>query len=416
MDHYFYARSVSLGQILPYQIEGGRAGAGGWVTTTDQTLVKIFNDIRFKPKVKVTEGMLSAARHLPSGSTVLQNYWGAAVYPPTAYVVPAAALFAAVHLKFDPLASFYAGRIANAVIYVLIGALAIRITPTAKYAFALILLLPMSLSQAGSFSADAHVLPMSALVCALFAREARRGLPAISGLLISTLLLISVATTKPPMVALVLPLIAIGWRRSRVLAALLGTIVILAFTFWTIEFLMTNAQAARVATLHRDVSSARQIELLLSSPLSVMSIAINTLELYGLSYVQGLIGIFGWLDTPLDTWFYVVALFCISGVAFLTMGDEPTGYQLIFLLSALLASAFTFGALYVTWNKVGSDIILGVQGRYFIPALFPSAIALAGITRCGKASSVIALAPVVVLWGLSSVYVPLALVERFYLH
>jgi uncharacterized membrane protein len=412
MDHYFYARSISLGQFLPQQIEGGHAG--GIITTTDHDLANIFDRIRFKPKIKLNNEMLASARHLPSGPVIMQNYWGSAIYPPSAYVVPAAAILFSEHIGLDPLSIFYSGRAANAIVYVFAAALAIWLTPVGKFAFALILLLPMSLSQAGSYSADANVFVLSAIVCALLAKEAMRETPTLRGIVFAALLLVPLAATKAPMVALVLPATAIAWRRSRLLAASIGITVALTFVLWTATFVLTEAQSARFATLD-NVSNARQVAFLISSPISVVSIARNTLELQSWNYVRGLIGVFGWLDTPLDNWFYLISLICISVISITTTLEKPVGHRLSFLSSALFAAALTFGALYLSWSKVGANIVSGVQGRYFIPILFPSALALAGLNPRGRISVCIGLAPILFLWLVSASYVPLMLVKRFYL-
>lgn len=414
MEHYYYARSISLGQFLPEQIEGAQVGAGGPITITDRQLVGIFRSIPFKPKVKVTSEMLENARKLARGQTVVQNYWGSAIYPPTAYVVPGAALFISDHFGLNPLSSYYSGRVANALVYVLVGALAIWLTPVAKFGFALILLLPMSLSQAGSYSADANVFALSALVCGLLAREAGREHLSIFGIVLVALLLIPLAAAKAPLIALVIPLTAVAWRRSRTLAAFVGILLLLAFALWTVEFVLTDAQNARLATLHNG-SNAKQATFLLSSPFSVIPIAIHTIKANWLIYFKGMTGIFGWLDTPLNGWFYLFTFICISVTFLKTLTEPSLRLGLPFLIASVLATALTFGALYLSWTPVGGPIVEGVQGRYFIPILFPLFLSVAGAIRCANVPDALGLVPVILLWTVSSVYVPIALVERFYL-
>jgi uncharacterized membrane protein len=413
IEHYFYARSVSLGHLFPRQLESG--GAGGVVTTTDQHLVQIFQGIPFKPQVKVTAEMLASAARLPDGPEVSQNYWGAAIYPPSAYVVPAAALFTLSRLDLNPLCVFFGGRLANTIAYALIGALAIWLTPVGKFAFCLILLLPMSLSQAGSFSADAQVFSLAAIICALIAREAGRELPAVPNLVVSALLLVLLATTKAPLISLVIPLAVVSWRRSRLLAAALTAVVLVLFAFWIDKFVLTEAQAIRASRLG-NVSASQQLSFLLASPFSVLSIAVHTIGSLWWRYIQGVIGIFGWLDTAMGKWFYYLAAFCIASIAAITTTERSSRSNMAFLASAVLATALTFGALYLSWSKVGSDIVSGVQGRYFIPILFPAALALPGIAKRSGQWSAAGLVPILVLWVTSAAYVPLVLVERFYLH
>ncbi|MGN6471550.1 MAG: DUF2142 domain-containing protein [Rhizobiaceae bacterium] len=413
IEHYFYARSISLGHLFPSQLKSG--GAGGVATTTDQHLVRIFQGIPFKPQVKVMEEMLVSAARLPDGPEVIQNYWGSAIYPPSAYMIPAAALFALSHLDLNPLHVFFGGRIANSIAYVVIGALAIWLTPVGKFAFCLILLLPMSLSQAGSFSADAQVFSLAAIICALIAREAGRELPAVPNLVLAALLLVLLATTKAPLIALVVPLAVVSWRRSRLLATTLTAVVLFLFVLWVDKFVLTEAQALRTSRLG-NVSPSQQLSFLLSSPLSIVSIAFRTISSLWWRYTQGMIGIFGWQDTTMSKWFYYLAIFCIAAIAAITTTERSSRSNMAFLASAVLATALTFGALYLSWSKVGSDIVSGVQGRYFIPIMFPAALALPGIAKRSGQWSAAGLVPILVLWVTSAAYVPLVLVERFYLH
>ncbi|MBN8936381.1 MAG: DUF2142 domain-containing protein [Rhizobiales bacterium] len=62
-----------------------------------------------------------------------------------AYVTPAVAMLAVDALGLDRLDSFYAGRAANALLFIAAVAFAIWIAPTGCPAVALIFLLPMSL-------------------------------------------------------------------------------------------------------------------------------------------------------------------------------------------------------------------------------------------------------------------------------
>jgi hypothetical protein len=417
-QHYWYAKSISLGDFLPRQIDDGSAGAGGIITSSDRRFWQLFSKIPLKAN-RVTDEMLTAARELPGDApTEIANYWGAAIYPPTAYAPSAMALFVSRHLGLDMLTAFYAGRVASALAYVLLGAFAIWLTPAAKAGFMFVLLLPMALAQAASFSADAGVFALSALFCALLARQTWRDSPDLRALCLCALLLVMTAATKAPLIALVIPLVAVSWRRSPRLAVALGMAVLVVFAYWMDDFVMTAAQATRQKVVG-DIDTARQLHFLLSSPFTVLSIALHTIETHYWFYVTSLFGIFGWLDTRLADWFYYIAFLCTSAVLVATATEKQENLlrcQVPFACGGVLAVALTFGALYLSWTPVGAAVVAGVQGRYFIPILFPVFIGLAGVLPLVRWPASLSIVPVLVLWIVSSAYVPLALVQRYYLN
>ena len=92
-----------------------------------------------------------------------------------------------------------------------------------------------------------------------------------------------------------------------------------------------------------------------------------------------MIGMFGLLDTYL---FYVfIFLYCI-GLVLVSIADVSLErisfkwYYRILIAIAIMASFFgIFLAMYIGWTPniygIGAQIIEGVQGRYFLPLLFP---------------------------------------------
>jgi len=411
LDHYLYARMLTEGQALPVQLPGG--GAGGAVRAGDLALFKTFANLPFRYEEKVSAQAFQGANIIREGASIQNDFSGAAIYPPTAYAVPALGLAVADAMGASRLVAFYGGRAANALAFVGMATIALCVLPVSKGAFAFVLLLPMTLSQAGSFSADAHVFGVTAIICALLARESLCA-PRALVLTVVAAMILMVALTKAPMVALLLPLAALSWRHSKALAAVLTIGVLAAFAVWTLEFVLTEAQAARSARLG-NVSATDQLDFLLSSPFSVFTVAWGTLTANLTFYYQSMVGRFGWLDAPMALWFYWLAglSFAVTaGASALETKALPHG--LAFALSAIVSATLTFGALYLSWTPVGAGIVVGVQGRYFIPVLLPAVIALAGLARM-PINPLFAFTPAVLLWGAAAVHAPLVLVFRYYL-
>jgi uncharacterized membrane protein len=420
-EHYFYARAIATGSILPQDLPNG--GRGGFVTQADVELEAIFPSVtfHFHPEMKATPALFDQARHV-GGADVLvpAGYSGAAVYPPLAYAVPALAMWGADALGLRRLQAFYAGRLANALLFIAAIAAAIWIAPTGRPAFAFIFLLPMSLYQAASLSADVPAFALTAIICALLVRAALTPSPAESRLWPIAILIAILATIKSPLIALTVPLAVLGWRVSARAALLPALAAVGVWLAWTYGFVLTDAFDARLKTIPGGVSARDQVHFLLSHPLSIIPIAIETLRQKTITYVASGIGVFGAFDTPLALWFYLLAL--ASGLAAFTCSavSEPVKvsrpFRFTLAASGVIATALIFGALYLTWTPVGSGLVLGVQGRYFIPVLLVLALSVSGLTHFHPpATERLTAAVLSFFYALSLCHAPFVLLSRYYL-
>lgn len=417
-EHYFYARAITTGHIFPRDLDG--TGVGGTVTQADIELVTAFDGIKFHPEVKATRQMYEAARQVEGANTwVVQNYWGAAIYPPVAYAIPAVAMLLADAAGFDRLDAFYAGRAANALLFALSVALAIWITPVGKAAFAAIFLLPMSLFEAASFSADAPTYALTALICAIMMRLATSTPDGTRTLWLVGILIAVLSTIKSPLVALIIPLAALALRNSKKTALFLVSLVASVWLAWTVGFMSMDGFAARQKTLV-DVSSSEQIRYILGNPFVIFEISLTTIRLWWWDYVSSGIGILGWLDTGLSRLFYIfsiiVLIFVFIGSVSANRVELPKFFRWSLFASAISASALIFGALYLTWTPVGFTSVQGVQGRYFIPILLIMAISVSNMnaSRYSRSISAATYGVIFLFATISLAHVTSVLVDRYY--
>lgn len=87
-------------------------------------------------------------------------------------------------------------------------------------------------------------------------------------------------------------------------------------------------------------------------------------------HFQGIVGIFGWLDYSMDKWIY--AVYILAGVLVIfskthASQEKISKYGRILVLTAVfLTYTFIMTIFYLNWKSVGSSVIDGTQGRYFI--------------------------------------------------
>ena len=54
---------------------------------------------------------------------------------------------------------------------------------------------------------------------------------------------------------------------------------------------------------------------------------------------------------------------------------------MVYTLIALSVTALTFTAIYVQYNALKAPLVEGIQGRYFVPLLFPLGFVLSSILK-----------------------------------
>lgn len=99
---------------------------------------------------EVSKGILY--NNLPQNRKDDYQFHGASGYSPIMYAFSGLSL--KITQKFDENIQFYTGRIVNLIVWILLIALAIHITPVFKWAYFIGALLPMSIFEGMSYSAD----------------------------------------------------------------------------------------------------------------------------------------------------------------------------------------------------------------------------------------------------------------------
>lgn len=289
------------------------------------------------------------------------------MYPPSAYLPQAAGIAVAKALGAGPLWLLTAGRLANGFAAALLLALAVRITPIGKLAFAVSGLLPMALFEFGSTAVDAPLIS-SAFLFAAITLEARQVGWSNQRFAIALACALIFFVAKPvyaPLLLMAVPPRMDGTRGWRFQAILLVVALVCGAAWFryagpsfTVPRLGANVPAQRDFVLHH--------------PLAYLSVLARTVEVWWQFYWQSLVGILGWLNVPLPGFVYTLAA---VGLLLSVVGMPPTGRRQPLWLSAwdlaLAAGAFALiiTSLYVYWTPPHQAFAEGVQGRYLFPML-----------------------------------------------
>lgn len=271
--------------------------------------------------------------------------------------------------------AFMLARIFNAAQCILLVYFAIKIIPFGKIAVAAISLIPINIHIIASCSYDAFtyggVVLMFAYILYLIYDSKKIGW---KKLLILVLMIITVVPQKVVYIGVAALLLIIPkdkfakpkWHFAFKCA--LGMLAVASI------FVLQGVNSDKVVsnTVTNSTTEGFGIGFVLGHPMQMARMLLKTIIEQGDFYVKSLISYFGWFEfqTP---WFMAIPYIVVLCIAFMRKKDEPN----VMGTAQRLYSLILFGVVFLLIELLllldhtyaGSEIILGVQGRYFIPAI-----------------------------------------------
>jgi uncharacterized membrane protein len=441
--HFYRAYQISEGRLLPlYRDKHGGADLPSSLAAVAGRFEHVHANPRIKPPpppVRVSWAEIRDALHVPLDPAQRQfTPTVAAIYSPASYVPQATAIFLGRQFELGPLALMYLARIGNLFFWMALSYLALRVAPTCHRPLLLLLLMPMTLFEAASVSADPTTIAIAVLFTALALRYVKidgrdagksrvapvRIGPAICfAFMALTAMLALTKFVYLPLLALVflIPPARLGGVKRYVLAVgILGLLGLAAFLAWNLP----TFGAVTVVMDQPDINPAEQLRLLRAHPSHVVTLIFSTLWNKGWPISRSFIGRLGWLDTPMNHLFtdgYVLALIAACWLAD-GRPSFPRRWLAPIILIPVALSAFAITLLnYLYDNPVGKPFADGVQGRYLIPLAPAMIVLLWGLAPrwpgplSRKTSGKLNLATTAVV-GFSCVYTLAVVTLRYYIH
>jgi uncharacterized membrane protein len=240
----------------------------------------------------------------------------------------------------------------------------------------------MALFEAASLSADSLTIGVSFLFVATILKLALENpIDKLKWLLAILILAIFLSLCKQSYSFLIflfflVPISRLGGLKKYALffaLMLLSSISLIALWLHLINDIRIALESWRMTTVPpgQIVSASEQLNWVLTHPLGYLNVLINTVQIHGLDVAKSfIIGKLGWADVPMPHW-----LFYLHGtmLVFYALTDSkkeialPYAKKMLILSVCLINVLVIFTSLYLIWNPVGTDIIDGLQGRYFVP-------------------------------------------------
>lgn len=304
---------------------------------------------------------------------------------PLAHIMPAIGIIVTkifTHIwgngRTSPLMMLHGARVFSLIIYIFLGYLAIKKTPILKKSMFVILLLPMSLYLASSVSYDgllfSTLLLAFAEIMQLMYGSGKFEKKDFVLLILMTLILLTVKTIYSLFLLLLLFVPNNKFSSKKNKFKTLISVAIAGGLMWFIfklPFYFLN-----------DVSSnklvADQFSFVLHNPLKTVVIILSNFwecREYLMYMMMGSFGLFETKIPHLIMYLGFIGLLIIFASDSLTHGFEIKKWSKTLLIILGIALVFIiYLAMYITWtpiitDKVGGELVEGVQGRYFLPLL-----------------------------------------------
>ena len=273
---------------------------------------------------------------------------------------------------------FLFGRIFNLIFFAVCIWLSVKIAPIGKGVIALVALYPMSMHLAASMSSDIFTIALVSLALAQYLRIAYSDNPVRWRDLL--LLLLTMALLGPPkvvfipimMLAFFLPTKCFQSKKIAALYRIIVAAVLVATVYIAYYVFIHRADGGVPVVLPAFEEEINSFSHLFADPVLFLKMCKRTLEGYLEYFYHSMVGAeLGWIEISINK--IVINVFVALSVlgAFKTTVQEKTllirdriQFPAIFLFSALGTAIIMF----VSWTPIGSWDILGIQGRYFLPA------------------------------------------------
>lgn len=373
--HWIRTYEVSTG-VLATKVEDGVQGTkmpeaitaimkSNWETTT-------YSDVNYALGIEMDKD-----------NTYTIDSKTAAVYAFVQYIPQAIGALVARVFTSKPLIMAYAGRLFNIIFAMFVLYKAIKLMPFGKKIFLIISYIPIVIEGFSSLSPDAMTTSISFLYIAYILNLAfdEKKIVGLKQKIFLTILSIIVALCKIVYLPLVLLLFLIpkekfcntGKEDKSPITKKILNIMLIAGIAVVINLLWLGFSSRYLLNL-RDGDSKYQVLLLFKNPIMYIQELIYTFNLYGNNYLTGMLGeSLGWGELIRLNFIVPSVLFVLLIIELgtdETLRNKFSGWQkFVIFITFLIIFGLIFTSLYVQWTTIGSESILGVQGRYFIPIL-----------------------------------------------
>ena len=278
----------------------------------------------------------------------------------------------------------YLGRLFGLAFYVICVRYAIALIPEGKWLLLALALMPICLAQAGSYNADCVLYSFSFLGVALLMKTLFD--PGPLTLDKETVLLLAIFLVLGVLKVLYLPFVLLVFviPRNRFKDRLQYYIITISVVVLSaaLAFAWLKISSSYSAPADPNADAPQKIASLIHNPFLPVRLVTKTMNRFPGDHYRMTIGILGYADTKLPDGVYTTYTIIIL---FLGMIEGCKKFRLsiysriLFWVVGIVIFLGAFVALWLINPRQNGFVVTGVQGRYFIPALFCFLLAFQGL-------------------------------------
>lgn len=355
-------------------------------STTDLMLNKKYTNIFNRKDADISKynrySNETFSKNLINNEATNKQLLASLAYSPLGYIGFAASERLAELINLSIINTLYFARVFGLAAYIIAIFCAIRIAKNYKWLIVVIALLPTSLFQASTISLDPIVTASSILLFAALTRHwAKKNKPEKAWVNIIILCsLTALALTKIPYLGLlIIPVLLpkeVFWTRK--LEIYWKTLWLIVPSITALAWIIFNAKVSKQLVILQTsgvADTSKQISVIVHEPLRFIEVLAYTYYQNADRMLSSLIGLIGDRQVGLTSAIMFILAFTALGLAglFYKQLQTPKAIeqrQWLAIGSAIIAVILIMSTtLYLTFTPVREDMILGLQGRYFLPIL-----------------------------------------------
>lgn len=277
---------------------------------------------------------------------------------------------------------FKLGKIANLLVYSLMMFFSIKTMPVKKYLLFIFALIPTNISLASNFSTDPIVLSFITLGISLFIKQWMSERKITLKWLLTYIAIVSFGVLPKAIYApvVLLPLLFNKERyegKKQFLQFRFIIVISCVLLFLTFLLPMVSANPTTGDLRVEGSSVTGQIISMLNNLWDTILLFFNNAwkqfsnKMFGMQTFTEM----GYLGMKQNNSYYAILIALIAATILKTKSERTykidRKVKITFLILVFIISLEIWASLYMSFNSVGNTWIQGVQGRYFIPLLFP---------------------------------------------
>lgn len=364
--HGYRAYDISIGNLITPKDKNG----------ISHTFIPVQLDFRDREEFNTYKEFEEKIKQEANYEETVEVANPAKSYSPVLYIFSSISFALARILGWNPLLAIYLGRILNYIFFLIIAYMGIKKIPFGKFVLFVYLLNPMVIHQAASISADSLInsICIGYIVYLLYLWKNKETINKKQKIIVSILSVIvaSIKYVYFPLVFLTLLLLdkkkKISNKNSYIFVLIILSIAIALGMY----FLGTGYNNFDSWSQMYKVDATGQIKQIITNPLYYIQVLAHSIEEYAQIFIYQFAGSsLGWLDIKVNSGITLLYIIMMIVTPFLEKNkiELKRKQKLLLILVAIMIGLIIFTGMYITYSTLGGNIILGVQGRYFIPCL-----------------------------------------------